>query len=356
MVYMDESQASEITDIERGLVTGLLIGEGHFGGDGKQPQITLKMHVRHEAIFRWLQKLFPRARLYGPYHHGGRSYYQWMARGQVLAEDVLPVVESVLTDRIDTHVSARIRDMRARYPTFFARHERPTERRVQALAHQHGLPPRAHVQMTAILETLAADGRAPTTVRDPGEAVDVHLADSLVAIEVDRLRSARRIADIGAGAGFPGLPLAVALPTSEMRLVESQSKKCQFLRRAIAAAGVDNVRVVEQRAEEWSEGLGAHDAVIARALAPAPVVLEYAAPLLEHGGVLLDWRGRRASAQEAEAACAAEQLGMRLLEIRRTEPYKGARDHHLHVFEKVAETPSRFPRRAGVARKRPLGC
>jgi 16S rRNA (guanine527-N7)-methyltransferase len=352
---MAEPQGRELTDIERGLVTGLLIGEGHFGGDGKQPQITLKMHVRHEAIFRWLGELFPRARLYGPYHHGGRSYYQWMARGNVLAEDVLPVVESVLTDRIDTHVGGRIRDMRAKYPDFFARRERPTERLVQVLAQRYGLPPRAHSQMTAILETLAADGRAPTTVRDPGEAVDVHLADSLAAIEVDRLRSARRIADIGTGAGFPGLPLAIALPTSEVRLVESQAKKCQFLRRTIAAVGVDNARIVENRVEEWSEGLGGNDAVVARALGPQAVVLEYATPLLKRGGVLVDWRGRRDMAQEADASRAAEQLGMRLLEIRHTEPYEGARDHHLHVFEKVTETPSRFPRRAGVARKRPLG-
>jgi hypothetical protein len=113
-----------LTDLERGLVVGLLIGEGHFGGDGKNPQITLRMHVRHEALFHWLQRRFPRCRLYGPYHHGGRHYYQWMARGPALAEDVLPVVENVLSDELDTHVAGRVREMRDRYATFFARYER----------------------------------------------------------------------------------------------------------------------------------------------------------------------------------------------------------------------------------------
>jgi hypothetical protein len=105
-------------------VAGILIGEGHFGGDGKQPQVTLRMHVRHEALFRWLAALFPRTRLYGPYRHGGREYYQWMARGTALAEDVLPVVEGVLTDEIDGHVSARVRAMRETYSDFFSRYER----------------------------------------------------------------------------------------------------------------------------------------------------------------------------------------------------------------------------------------
>src|SRR5438876_4132527 len=110
-----------VTGAERGLLAGVLIGEGHFGGDGKNPQITLRMHVRHESLFRWLERRFPRTRLYGPYNHGGRHYYQWMARGAALAEDVLPVVEEVLGDEIDTHVAARIRQMRARYADFFAR-------------------------------------------------------------------------------------------------------------------------------------------------------------------------------------------------------------------------------------------
>lgn len=113
----------ELTDLERGLIVGVLIGEGHFGGDGKQPQITLRMHVRHEALFRWLQRCFPRARLYGPYSHGGRNYYQWMARGATLAEDVLPLVQAVLTEEIDSHVAGRVREMRSKYADFFARYE-----------------------------------------------------------------------------------------------------------------------------------------------------------------------------------------------------------------------------------------
>src|ERR1700730_5033685 len=113
-----------LSDVERGLITGILIGEGHFGGDGKKPQITLRMHVRHEALFRWLERRFPRARLYGPDHHDGRHYYQWMARGAALAEDVLPVVESVLTDELDIQVAGWVRDMKERYATFFAKYER----------------------------------------------------------------------------------------------------------------------------------------------------------------------------------------------------------------------------------------
>jgi hypothetical protein len=112
----------ELTDVERGLFVGLLVGEGHFGGDGRYPQITLRMHVRHEALFHWLQRLFPRSRLYGPYDHGGRRYYQWMARGPALAEDVLPVVESVLTEEIDAHAASRLAEMKRRYADFFAKH------------------------------------------------------------------------------------------------------------------------------------------------------------------------------------------------------------------------------------------
>ena len=110
-----------LSPFEQGVVVGVLIGEGSFGGDGKQPQVTLRMHVRHEALFRWLVERFPRTRLYGPYGHGGRSYYQWMARGPALVEDVLPVLEQGVVADLDGYATARLDEMRERYADYIAR-------------------------------------------------------------------------------------------------------------------------------------------------------------------------------------------------------------------------------------------
>ena len=113
--------------------------------------------------------------------------------------------------------------------------------------------------------------------------------------------------------------------------------------------------VIWSRVEEWRDGLGRHDLVVARAVGPQPVVLEYAAPLLRLGGSLLDWRGKRTATEEDAARRAAAALGMRSPEIRSVAPFEHATDRHLHRFEKVEQTPPRFPRRAGMASKRPLG-
>ena len=117
---MKQLDGPELSDFDRGFVVGILTGEGSFGGDGKQPQITLRMHTRHEALFRWLMERFPRTRLYGPYHHGDRSYFQWMARGVALVEDVLPVLEAV-SPELDGHAAARLAEMRERYADYIER-------------------------------------------------------------------------------------------------------------------------------------------------------------------------------------------------------------------------------------------
>ncbi len=218
-----------------------------------------------------------------------------------------------------------------------------------------GLDAGQREQVRRLLATLDADALAPSTVRDPAAAVRRHIVDSLVALEVEPVRRAGKLTDIGSGAGFPGLALAIALPAAETALVESNRRRCEFIERMIAAAQIANAHAVWARAEEWQEGIGASDVVLARALAPQPVVLEYAAPLLRLEGALVDWRGRRNEHEERAAQRAALELGMSLVEIRRTVPFAGAQDHHLHVFVKQRATPERFPRRAGMARKRPLG-
>ena len=244
------------------------------------------------------------------------------------------------------------------------------ELRLEELAERYGLSGSQARRLERLLGLLAGDPHAPTSVRSPPLAIDAHIADSLVALrlyrahriqttvrprELEPVRTAATIADVGSGAGFPGLPLAVALPASEVHLVESQARKCLYLERTIAELGLENVRIVCQRAEQWSAGKGASDVVVGRAVGPQPVVVEYAAPPLRRGGVLVDWRGRRDRGAEQQAARAAEQLGMRRTEIRRVVPFPGARDRHLHLYLKVRETPPGFPRRPGVARRRPLG-
>ncbi len=103
------------SDFETGFLLGILVGEGHFGGDGRQPQVTLRMHTDHEALFRWLQEHFPGGKLYGPYHHGGRSYFQWMVRGAALREDLVPLLDEHLSPDLDGKAYRRYREMKERY-------------------------------------------------------------------------------------------------------------------------------------------------------------------------------------------------------------------------------------------------
>jgi len=202
---------------------------------------------------------------------------------------------------------------------------------------------------------VVSDPLAPTTVRQPAWVLNDHFADSLVALEVDAVRRATAIADLGSGAGFPGLPLALALPGAEVLLLDSGARKAAFIERAIKACGIPNAHAVHARAETWSEGMGRFDLVTARALAPLDVVAEYAAPLLRIGGSLAVWRGRQDPEAEEAGARAAPILGLEVGEIRPVEPYPGAEHRHIHLMTKVGETPERFPRRPGMARKRPLG-
>jgi 16S rRNA (guanine527-N7)-methyltransferase len=224
--------------------------------------------------------------------------------------------------------------------------------RLEEVGRRFGVPPAGVEALRAILELQASDPTAPTAVRDPAEAVDRHVADSLVALDLPVVREAGRLADIGAGAGWPGLALAAALPEAHVALVESAARHCRYLEKAVAAGALANAEVVHARVEEWS---ATNDVVCARALAALPVLCEYAAPLLADDGVLLAWKGAVPPDEAAAGERAAELLGLQLDEVRDVDPYPVAERRTLHVFRKVAPTPERFPRRPGMAVKRPLG-
>jgi 16S rRNA (guanine527-N7)-methyltransferase len=210
-----------------------------------------------------------------------------------------------------------------------------------------------------VLELLRAERTSVSSVTEPERAWKVHVADSLSGLRVAELGAATSIADVGSGAGFPGLVIAAALPDARVDLIESVARKADFVRRAAAQGGIENARVVEQRAETWSEAPGpeggreAYDAVTVRAVGRLSTVAELASPLLRDGGVLVAWKGRRSADEERELAAAAERLAMRPREILKVGPYAGSRHRHLHVVCKAGPTPEALPRRPGMAKKRP---
>jgi 16S rRNA (guanine527-N7)-methyltransferase len=216
-------------------------------------------------------------------------------------------------------------------------------------------------QLSRFLSTLAHDPHAPTAVRDPDQAVHVHLADSLAALPIlDETLAAGvpiLVADIGSGAGVPGIPLAVARPAVGFDLVEALQRKAEFLARVAGVLELSNVGVVRARAEELPghRRREAYGAVVVRAVAPLATLVEYAGPLLAEGGLLLAWKGARNRDEEASGRRSAPLVGLEPLDVRPVTPYPGSRNRHLHLYQKVRPCPPEFPRRVGVARRKPLG-
>jgi 16S rRNA (guanine527-N7)-methyltransferase len=211
--------------------------------------------------------------------------------------------------------------------------------------------------IAVVLELLARERASVSSVTDPERAWRVHVADSLTGLEFDELQKAERIADIGSGAGFPGLVLAAALPSTRLDLIESVGRKCDFIRRAIDVAGIGNARVLNLRSEDLAKGEGreAYGAVTARAVGRLSTLAELASPLLKENGALIAWKGKRDPDEEAQLQRAAEGLAMQPEQILHVGPFAGSEHRHLHLIRKIGPTPPKLPRRAGMAKKRPPG-
>jgi 16S rRNA (guanine527-N7)-methyltransferase len=216
----------------------------------------------------------------------------------------------------------------------------------------------AQVEATSrVLELLEGERASVSSVTDPERAWRVHVEDSLTGLEVSELAEAQRIADIGSGAGFPGLVLAVALPDSQVDLIESVGRKCEFIQRAIDAAGITNATVINARSEEVAGGdrRDSYDAVTARAVGRLSTLAELASPLLKESGVLVAWKGKRDADEEQQLERAAKQLAMHSEAILDVGDRAGSKYRHLHVLRKLGPTPEGLPRRPGMAKKRPAG-
>lgn len=191
---------------------------------------------------------------------------------------------------------------------------------------------------------------------DPDEAIDRNYLDSIAPVGGGLLSGAKTLVDVGAGAGFPGIPLAIMLPDVHITLLDSLGKRVAFLKSVIAELRL-NARAENMRAEDAGRAPGmreAYDLAVARAVAPLSVLAELMLPLVRVGGRMLAYKGPAWGAELSEAGAALEALGGRFLEARAAEIPGRDWAHVLVHIEKVAPTPEKYPRRPGIPEKRPL--
>jgi 16S rRNA (guanine527-N7)-methyltransferase len=219
------------------------------------------------------------------------------------------------------------------------------------------LDSRQREKLEQVLALLAAERASVSSVTDLRQAWKVHVADSLTGLEVKELREAQRIADIGSGAGFPGVPLAVVLSGAQVDLIESVGRKCDFIQRAIEVAEIPNATVLNARSEELgaADGRESYNVVTARAVGRLSTLAELASPLLHDGGTLVAWKGKRDEDEEAQLERAAGALAMHPEQILDVGDRAGSKHRHLHIIRKLGSTPAELPRRSGMAKKRPRG-
>ncbi len=197
-----------------------------------------------------------------------------------------------------------------------------------------------------------------TAVLDEAEMIDRHYADSLSALRFPGFPAEGRVIDVGTGAGFPGLPLALACPSLSFTLLDSLQKRLTFLQAVVDRLALPNVTLVHARAEDGGRDPALRerfDLALSRAVAPLPVLAEYVLPYVKPGGLALCWKGPGLSEELPQGRRAAHLLGGRP-----EEPWPvdiPGRDWH-HVLlpiRKTAGTPRAYPRPAGKAQKAPLG-
>lgn len=206
-----------------------------------------------------------------------------------------------------------------------------------------------------------------TAITDPAEVESKHFLDSLSCLLAlpqvdgrsltDWLEQPLRAVDIGSGAGLPGLALKIAWPKLRLTLLDATAKKCRFMQHVVDTLGLQDVRVVQARAEDFGRHAGrmAFDLAWARAVARMPVLLEYGLPLLHQGGLFIIQKGREPQTEVDSGREALKTLGGRLRLVRTVQVPGLDAERSLIVVSKTAQTPAAYPRRAGIPEREPIG-
>lgn len=197
-----------------------------------------------------------------------------------------------------------------------------------------------------------------TAVRDRDEALQKHIADSLSCDFMEEYEAAENVIDIGTGAGFPGVPLAIVSPDKKFTLVDSLNKRLRIIDELAGELGIKNVTTVHGRAEDVGkskEHREQYDICVSRAVASLDVLCEWCLPLVKKGGYFVAYKGENVSRETEDAANAIKLLGGKIAEIRKVQTEEESISGHVLVMiKKVKNTPSKYPRQAGQARKNPL--
>lgn len=197
-----------------------------------------------------------------------------------------------------------------------------------------------------------------TAVRDRDEALQKHIADSLSCDFMEEYEAAENVIDIGTGAGFPGVPLAIVSPDKKFTLVDSLNKRLRIIDELTGELGIKNVTTVHGRAEDVGkskEHREKYDICVSRAVASLDVLCEWCLPLVKKGGYFVAYKGENVSRETEDAASAIKLLGGKIVEIRKVQTEEESISGHVLVMiKKVNNTPSKYPRQGGQARKNPL--
>lgn len=194
-----------------------------------------------------------------------------------------------------------------------------------------------------------------TAITEPGEVATLHLLDSLAVAAAGDL-AGKKVIDVGTGAGFPGVPLAIALPNASLTLLDSLGKRVTFLEETCRVLGLQNVTCVHARAEEFAAAhRESYDVAVSRAVAALPVLCELCLPLVKVGGVFLAMKSSHSQEETEQAAKAISLLGGKLEDMTDYSIPTTDVTHRLLVIRKLSPTPKKYPRRFAQIKKQPLG-